>query len=264
MMKTSLTVITMSLLTWAFSIQFSDRSYGSPESSNKKETPTAEPFVLLELYTSEGCSSCPSAEALLNEIAVKSWADRDYIYALSFHVDYWNKLGWKDQFSKREYSDRQRWYRNKFENEVVYTPQVVVNGVKEFVGSDEEKLQSAIDDAMEQTPNIYFTITPNESWTNLAYTVISHEGVMSSNANLTFNLAIVERGLRTEVKNGENEGRTLEHENVVRHFYTTTFEPDGALAPIDYTASFDEDFSIVCFVQNQESGKIMGANIWNY
>ena len=124
------------------------------ESVNNESTQTAEPFAVLELFTSEGCSDCPAAEAVLNEIALDAWADREYIYALSFHVDYWNKLGWKDEFSKSEYSERQRGYRKAFENEVLYTPQMIVNGTDEFVGSDTAKIDSAIRGCLGSTTKV--------------------------------------------------------------------------------------------------------------
>ncbi len=101
---------------------------------------TAEPSALIKLFPLEGCSDCPAVEALLNEIALDEWADREYICALSFHLDYWNKRGWKDEFSKPEYSDRQRAYRKSFENEVLNTPQMIVNATEEFVGSDTAKI----------------------------------------------------------------------------------------------------------------------------
>ena len=81
----------------------------------------AEPFAVVELFSSEGCSDCPPAEELLNKITREAMANKTYVYPLAFHVDYWNKLGWKDVFSDSSYSNRQRSYRKAFGNEVVYT-----------------------------------------------------------------------------------------------------------------------------------------------
>jgi hypothetical protein len=97
--------------------------------------------VLIELFTSEGCSSCPPADRLLEKLAAEN---NDKVYVLSFHVDYWNYIGWKDPFSQARFSQRQRNYARQFSLESIYTPQMVVNGVAEFVGSDEQKLRAAI------------------------------------------------------------------------------------------------------------------------
>src|SRR5882757_10188754 len=96
--------------------------------------PAANGFAVVELFTSEGCSSCPSADALV--AAVQKENKDQPVYILAFHVDYWDRLGWKDAFSDAAYSDRQRAYASWLRLSSIYTPQVVVNGRKEFVGSD--------------------------------------------------------------------------------------------------------------------------------
>jgi hypothetical protein len=235
------------------------------ESVNNESTQTAEPFAVLELFTSEGCSDCPAAEAVLNEIALDAWADREYIYALSFHVDYWNKLGWKDEFSKSEYSERQRGYRKAFENEVLYTPQMIVNGTDEFVGSDTAKIDSAIKNALSQQPKFYFTITPNADWTEITVDPIKNAPkITDSRIDYELNICIVERGLETQIKRGENGGRTLKHENIVRYMTTKDWSGLTETYIMDYLAEFNEKFSVICFVQHKTSRAIVGANIWNY
>ena len=96
----------------------------------------AEPFAVVELFTSEGCSSCPPAEALLNQIHPRAAKSGQRIYTLAFHVDYWDRLGWKDPFSEAAYSQRQNSYANGFGEDRIYTPQMIVNGRGGFVGSD--------------------------------------------------------------------------------------------------------------------------------
>src|ERR1051326_7645108 len=116
-----------------------------PADTTRQEiSQNAEPFAVVELFSSEGCSDCPAAEEVLNKITKDAMADKSYIYPLAFHVDYWNKLGWKDTFGDSAYSNRQRKYRAAFGNEVVYTPQMILNGEIEFVGSDEHKADSTI------------------------------------------------------------------------------------------------------------------------
>jgi len=97
-------------------------------------------FVLVELFTSEGCSSCPPADEAVGKINTRDQP----VYILSFHVDYWDYLGWKDPYSNAVYSDRQREYGNLFRLTSIYTPQIIVNGTTEFSGGDESRLQESI------------------------------------------------------------------------------------------------------------------------
>src|SRR5437763_3503594 len=107
------------------------------------QTQKARVPVVLELFTSEGCSDCPPADALLGQLASQSPAGTEII-PLGFHVDYWDELGWHDRFSSRQFSWRQDQYRAKFETDSVYTPQMVVNGRFETVGSSSAKILNAI------------------------------------------------------------------------------------------------------------------------
>ncbi len=229
---------------------------------------TAEPFAIVELFTSEGCSSCPSAERVLNDITHKAMADKSYIYPLAFHVDYWNKLGWRDVFSNGSYSDRQRSYREALGARVVYTPQMIVNGKREFVGSDQGEANAAIEEALESTPPVYFSIEPNKTWSELAYDMVDLTDPIRDKAKqYDFCVAIVERGLVTEVKRGENRDRTLSHENVVRKFKTYPFNTSGEtiqIPTLDGGQVPNENHSIIAFVQHRETMEIVGANLWNY
>ncbi len=101
------------------------------------ETSNANPFAVVQLFTSQGCSSCPPADRLLDKVK----EDYDNVAVLSYHVDYWNRLGWKDPFSKKEYTELQYAYGNKFGGGNVYTPQAVINGKLHFVGSNEAKMK---------------------------------------------------------------------------------------------------------------------------
>ena len=109
---------------------------------------SSKPFVLIELFTSEGCSSCPSADKNLEKITAQAKAFGQNIYTLSYHVDYWDYLGWKDPYSTKQFSDRQRDYATQFNSNRIYTPQMVVNGKTEFVGSNQKTSQQAIKQAL--------------------------------------------------------------------------------------------------------------------
>ena len=118
--------------------QQQNNNRGADATTSEEMAQEAEPFAIVELFTSEGCSDCPPAEELLNKITLEAMANKTYVYPLAFHVDYWNKLGWKDSFSDSSFSNRQRKYRIARGNEVVYTPQMSVKGNTECVGSDEK------------------------------------------------------------------------------------------------------------------------------
>src|SRR5271167_1475342 len=106
------------------------------------------PCAVVELFTSEGCSSCPPADAALAEMAANARKSGAPVFALAFHVDYWNYLGWTDRFSDAAYTRRQSDYARAFNTDQVYTPQMIVNGVDQFVGSDRDAAKRAIDAAL--------------------------------------------------------------------------------------------------------------------
>ncbi len=113
-----------------------------------KPTAVNKGFAVVELFTSEGCSSCPPADELVARIQ-KEYKDQP-VYILAFHVDYWNRLGWRDVFSNAGYSARQSEYAKYLNLPQVYTPQIVVNGKKEFVGSEEGTLRDAIKNSLQK------------------------------------------------------------------------------------------------------------------
>ena len=110
------------------------------EGTTLVKTHSSSSIAVLELFTSEGCSSCPAAERLLPQFTKAGSS----IYTLAFHVDYWNQLGWKDQFSNEEFTERQRIYGRQFNLESIYTPQLVINGKYEMVGSNRIKAENTI------------------------------------------------------------------------------------------------------------------------
>ena len=117
---------------------------GLPSSNRIRSTSTYAPVAVLELFTSQGCSSCPSADKLLTETLAEATKTNRNIIGLSFHVDYWDRLGWKDPFSNHAFTKRQYPYGERFGLNGVYTPQEVVNGQQEFVGSNRVKQSSAL------------------------------------------------------------------------------------------------------------------------
>jgi len=165
-------------------------------------------MVDAELFTSEGCSSCPPADALFTQLA-----EREGVIALAFHVDYWNYLGWSDPYSQEVFSERQRTYAGVLDGRV-YTPELVVNGEVGLVGSQRRQVEAAIEEALRRTSSV-----------DVVLTVRSDGNVLLADCVLTkappdavLHLAVVERSASQSVSRGENRGRTLSHTNVVRVF----------------------------------------------
>lgn len=176
------------------------------------ETPkssTYEPIVVLELFTSQGCSSCPPADVLLNQVKVEFPKN---VYALSYHVDYWNYIGWKDPFSKSVFTKKQGEYNRKFRYRSNYTPQMVVNGKEHFVGSNRSKLYTKINTYKNQKTSNEINITAYKRAGNAIAFDCSVSGKLDGK-RLRAVLVLNER--TTSVKRGENRNRTLKNSNIV-------------------------------------------------
>ncbi len=213
--------------------------------------------VVIELFTSEGCSSCPPADALLLQLRQQAQQDGTEIIPLGFHVDYWNDLGWQDRFSSAAYSRRQEQYARRFALDGPYTPQMVVDGSREFTGSDSSRARAAISQeaTQAQTADVQLSLpSPDKLLVR----------VMSSGGNTgDVTLAITEDNLTTNVGAGENNGRVLRHVAVVREFRTLgkltqgSFQAEIPLAPAKEWKL--KDLRYVVFVQEASSGRIGGA-----
>jgi hypothetical protein len=158
--------------------------------------------AVVELFTSEGCSSCPPAEAYIGELS-----QRKDVLALAFHVDYWDSLGWKDPFSLRSSTDRQYAYSTVLGRSSVYTPQVVIDGKDEFVGTDRRRIGGALAAARTGVP-LRISLEPEDLLVELS----AREKAAASQVLL---VAYVRR-VTSSIGRGENAGRTLEEFNIVR------------------------------------------------
>ncbi len=169
-------------------------------------------FAVVELFTSEGCSSCPPADKLLNKI------NEDFngqpVYVLSFHVDYWDKFGWKDGFSKEQFTARQKMYDSTLRTDT-YTPQVVVNGEKEAVGSDEKSLMQFIHSMLQV--NVKAKALQCDLSVKKGKLLVAYQTDQAQVGD-TINVALVQDNVSDRVTAGENNGQELKHVNVVREF----------------------------------------------
>ncbi|UOE51283.1 DUF1223 domain-containing protein [Mucilaginibacter sp. SMC90] len=211
-------------------------------------------FALVELFTSEGCSSCPPADDLLAKIQ-KETQDKP-VYILAYHVDYWNNLGWKDVFSNAMFSKRQKEY-SSYLNAQVYTPQVVVNGKTELVGSDEPVLREAISRALTTAPKAQVSLQAQQNGDKLN---VSYE--LSGNTdNQNLLIAVVQKSAISRVARGENSGRTLSHAQIVRDLKTIPLNQaqkgqTTISLPKEFTA---QGWEIVGFIQDKANGEIETA-----
>jgi hypothetical protein len=217
------------------------------------------PQVLVELFTSEGCSSCPPADKNLIYFNEKQPFPEAEVVVLSMHVDYWNRLGWRDPFSSAQFSERQNYYSNTFNLDGVYTPQMVVDGRAQFVGSNLSEAQRAIKSvAKDKKANVELTVVDNELALDIT-DIPQHSG-----SNVI--LVIAEDNLSVKVKNGENGGRTLQHSAVVREFRTIgelTAKDNNFKGKASLQLNADwkrKDLKLVVFVQNIQTGQIIGLN----
>jgi hypothetical protein len=228
-----------------------------PGNAAKKSLPkiTGNGFAVIELFTSEGCSSCPPADELVARIQ-KEDVDKP-VYILAFHVDYWNRLGWKDPFSSADYSKRQNQYATWLNLQSVYTPQIVVNGHKEFVGSEEGTLRNAITAGLRAAPAGGLTLNAQ----NTAGHIAVQYKAEGSGKNTTLLLALVQKNGQTKVQRGENGGRILSHVQIVRNLQSVPLNTGGTgTANIALPNSFNAaGYEVIGFVQNTGNGAILAA-----
>ncbi|HEY2040640.1 MAG TPA: DUF1223 domain-containing protein [Edaphobacter sp.] len=222
-------------------------------------TPTP---VLVELFTSEGCSSCPPADRLLAALQKQQPVGNAHIIVLEEHVDYWDRQGWRDRFSSAQFTQRQNFYAPRLNFSDSYTPQMVVDGQSQFLGSDSSKASSAISQAA-QTPKIGLTLSPP--------TIEGRKVSGSVSAAATTSLprgelyaVLVTPTASTEVKAGENGGRRMDHVSVARTFQRIGKLQDLARGPIAFNinAPNGEDpahMKLVVFAQLPDQGPVRGV-----
>lgn len=222
--------------------------------------------VLVELFTSEGCSSCPPADELLAQLERTQPVAGAEIIALSEHVDYWNRLGWADPYSSSEFSARQNDYAKAFDTDDIYTPQMIVDGRVQFVGSNQSRAREAIAEAARAAKTAVQVSLRNTTANSVDFAVRVAEmrNAWSGDSSEVF-LAITESGLSSHVSRGENAGRRLNHTAVVRKLVKL-----GEVDP--QTRGFDSekavtiekqwkrgDIKLVVFVQERASRRVLGA-----
>ena len=213
--------------------------------------------VVVELFTSEGCSSCPPADALLMELDKQPIAGAEVI-ALGQHVDYWDRLGWRDRFSSHQFTERQSQYSSYFRLESIYTPQMVVDGRKEFVGNSRSDAFSAIQGAAKAAKPV--SVKLEKAGADAVKIDVSE--TQPTGRSVVY-LAITEGGIESNVGSGENSGRKLHHAAVV-HSLKKLGELENGAFHATQKLGLNRDWNLsqskaVVFVQNEDHGQIVGA-----
>lgn len=228
------------------------------------DAPPPEPFALVELFTSEGCSSCPPADQLMSELAAPGPASRR-VLCVAFHVDYWDHLGWKDPFASAAFTQRQRGYAASLKDDRVYTPQAIVNGATGLVGSDRRKMTEAIDAALAVPATIRLDVSPTDQikpGQTLALAVkIAPVGKAPLPDDLRVFVALTEDRLTSRVTRGENQGRELAHSAVCRALADARIDAAGS-ARLELTvpaAVNPAHARVIVWVQQGATGRVLAA-----
>ncbi len=253
-------LFTLTLLAGAF-LSHTGPGTVTPASSGHNQTRPATPtppnpdgFALIELYTSEGCSSCPPADELVSTLP-KSYGSG--VFLLTFHVDYWDRLGWKDPFSNADYTRRQKEYNTALSPMPdIFTPQVIINGRTELVGSDEPRIRAAIDGELALTVNPSIDAAAH----NTDNKTITVDYTLNGKSTGEFQAALIQLQATTNVQKGENAGRHLQHTNIVRDLKSSG-KRSGSLNLTLPPGLKTADCKVMVFLQEKENLHIGGAHL---
>jgi hypothetical protein len=216
------------------------------QAAQPERSPGNKGFAVVELFTSEGCSSCPPADKLIQKI------QQPNVYVLAFHVDYWDHQGWKDRFSAPEFTARQKQYADWLRLETIYTPQAVVNGATELVGSNETAMAKAIADEISQGSAGTLSLKGKIEGNTL------HVDYEAEGDQAELVLALVQKTASSQVKAGENAGRSLSHVQIVRQLVYADIKNKHTKMMLD--KNFNKDnYELVGMVQRKKDGHIIAA-----
>jgi hypothetical protein len=212
-------------------------------------------FAVLELFTSEGCSSCPPADELLAKIQQESQGKA--VYFLAYHVDYWDRLGWKDIFSSADYSERQVKYGRWLNVSPIYTPQVIVNGKAQYIGSEGSAIRLAISAQLAINPGATLAFRARQDGSGL---IVQYQATHAVKGCLLL-IAIIQKSAQSKVARGENAGHTLSHVQIVRKLQSEPLNATGngssvVALPKEYNA---QNWEVIGMIQDQSNGQILAV-----
>lgn len=218
------------------------------------ETEQEEGFAVVELFTSEGCSSCPPADDVLAKIQEES--DGKNVYLLAYHVDYWNDYGWVDRFSSASFTERQKQYAARMDSDLIYTPQFIVNGISGSAGDDARTLYRLVSMALQTKRPEKVTLAAKVHGASIAVGYQSDKPHQDSGLFI----AVVQKAASTKVARGENSGATLDHVQIVHNAQIVSLDQAGGKAILPKPNGFNTtDWQVIGFIQNDKTGQITAA-----
>ena len=244
----------------AISIRWAPISSASSNPDSEKQP------VVVELFTSEGCSSCPPADSFLKQLSDEQPLDGIQVLVLEEHVDYWNRLGWNDPFSSPDFSRRQEDYASVIPKSGVYTPQMIVDGHAQLIAGRSKEAVDLIRSAAAH-PKARLVLTPASSpkeHTRSFSLAFDPSTSAPSASRLDLWVAVTEKGLHTDVKGGENSGSTLYHSPVVRELRKFHSVSLPLKEPVSFTVDVRNNWnlanlSVVAFLSDPHSRQVLAA-----
>ena len=255
----SLILVTAMLLLGARFLSLEIQAADKPKPANGKRVP-----VVVELFTSEGCSSCPPADALLRRLDAEQPVEGAEVIVLGEHVDYWNYIGWTDRFSSAQFTERQDSYSRGFNLDSAYTPQMIIDGVRELNGTDERGAKKSIAASAERPKAELQISLSKKDGSEGAYTARIIASGLDPKSKSQLYIAVTENGLESQVKKGENDGRFLQHSGVVRKLAPMSgFDP---AKPNEATVRIEKDWKpenvrVIAFVQQADRRIVAAASV---
>jgi hypothetical protein len=224
----------------------------------------AKPGILVELFTSEGCSDCPPADELLRQLDAQANNTPHQIVVLGEHVDYWDGQGWHDRFSSHAYTDRQAEYARRLRVDDPYTPQMVVDGRTQFVGNDARRLQASLRNAASE-PKTTLSIDVQEINPSEVLVKLEAGALPDGSKHADLYLALADNSDETRVGGGENSGKSLHHVAVLRSLQkVANVNAEGGQKQVKLKLPKSEspaNLRLVAFVQESENGPVLGASV---
>src|SRR5216683_2768470 len=255
-------LVAISVLTTILSFRYIHAA-SIPAGPSRADTPRSP--VLVELFTSEGCSSCPPADALLERLDRSQPVGGADLVVLSEHVDYWNDIGWKDPYSSHQFSVRQGDYALRFRLEGPYTPQMVVDGDMELVGSDERRAIQVIKNTIKtaKLQVVLSSIHREDDKTLAVHVEVGPSDSSGRRAPAQVLIALADNSVQSSVRGGENSGRTLKHVAVVRNLTLVGTIDNAGMFSKDVTVNTENtdqgDLRIIAIVQERGVGRVLGV-----
>jgi hypothetical protein len=213
--------------------------------------------AVVELFTSEGCSSCPPADGVLAELARHGAESGLPVYAIAFHVDYWDDLGWPDRFASPEHTARQRAYVHAFGARSMYTPQMIVDGSDQFIGSNGDHARDSVARALSRPAGATVSLHARPRG---ADAVVVDYDVAGAPAGAMLTLVVVDRSASVAVRAGENAGRTLHHTDTARALVTVDLGHHAGTQVLRAAPDATRD-AVIAFVQLPGGGASDGMPI---